>query len=82
MMGLKRITTSPRERQCIVLSWIWSRGGITRYRVWKVPESKFFNLTFHLILAMSYTRYLRQERIQPKSLYPLDIEGGASLHQL
>lgn len=52
-------------------------GGITRYRVWKVPESKFFNLTFSsnigndLILVISAKNIFNQ-----KVFYPLDIESG------
>lgn len=53
-------------------------GGITRYRVWKVPESKFFNLTFssnlgnELILVISAKNVFNQ-----RVLYPLDIESGS-----
>jgi len=52
--------------------------GITRYRVWKVPESKFFNLTFSsnigndLILVISGKNIFNQ-----KVFYPLDIESGS-----
>lgn len=53
-------------------------GGITRYRIWKVPASKFFNLTFSsnlgndLILVISAKNVFNQ-----KVLYPLDIESGS-----
>jgi hypothetical protein len=53
-------------------------GGITRYRVWKVPESKFFNLTFSsnlgndLILVISAKNIFNQ-----RVLFPLDIESGS-----
>ncbi|HMX33071.1 MAG TPA: hypothetical protein PKC66_12605, partial [Leptospiraceae bacterium] len=53
-------------------------GGITRYRVWKVPESKFFNLTFSsnlgndLILVISAKNIFNQ-----RVLYPLDQESGS-----
>lgn len=52
-------------------------GGITRYRVWKVPESKFFNLTFSsnlgndLILVISAKNVFNQ-----RVLYPLDQDSG------
>ncbi len=52
-------------------------GGITRYRVWKVPSSTFFNLTFSsnlgndLILVISAKNIFNQ-----KVYYPLDIESG------
>lgn len=53
-------------------------GGITRYRVWKVPASQFFNLTFSsnlgndLILVISAKNVFNQI-----VLYPLDIESGS-----
>ena len=53
-------------------------GGITRYRVWKVPESKFFNLTFSsnlgndLILVISAKNIFNQ-----RVLFPLDIDSGS-----
>ena len=53
-------------------------SGSTRYRVWKVPETKFFNLTFSsnvgndLILIVSAKNIFNQ-----KVFYPLDIESGS-----
>lgn len=52
-------------------------GGITRYRVWKVPPSQFFALTFssnlgnNLILVVSAKNIFNQ-----KVFYPLDIDSG------
>ncbi|MDX1957918.1 MAG: TonB-dependent receptor plug domain-containing protein [Leptospiraceae bacterium] len=53
-------------------------GGITRYRIWKVPPSQFFNLTFSsnvgndLILVISAKNIFNQT-----VYYPLDIESGS-----
>lgn len=52
-------------------------GGITRYRVWKVPPSQFFALTFSsalgndLILVVSAKNIFNQ-----KVYYPMDQESG------
>ena len=51
--------------------------GITRYRVWKVPPSQFFNLSFssnlgnELILIISAKNIFNQ-----KVYFPLDTESG------
>jgi len=53
-------------------------SGIARYRVWKVPASRFFNLTFSsnigndLILVMSMKNIFNHV-----VYYPLDIDSGS-----
>lgn len=71
----------PLDRERVNASSIFGPGvgsGITRYRIWKVPPSKFFNLTFSsnvnndLILVISAKNIFNQ-----KVFYPLDIESGS-----
>ncbi len=53
-------------------------GGITRYRVWKVPSSKFFNLTFSSNLGNDLILVVSAKNIFNQVVYfPLDQESGA-----